>query len=217
MRIKYRNIKTGIFTLLPLIIFIAIIIWVIKMILKVSDTFFILAPTQYFKDVDGDLLWYWHIVGVCLLIVIVWVIGRVMNHYYIGKKINKLIQPIIKKTPILNTLMRIGKQINKISQNKSSFKEVVIIQFPIEGVYSIGFITSENIPILQEKIGKKIYSVFIPTTPNPTNGYLCIIPEEKLIKTNISVANGIEYVISMGTLIDLESIQKIEKETAPSE
>ena len=215
MKKKHKNIKTGIFTLLPIIVFIAIIKWCIEKILTISDMLFIPFNNTILRDSNNDIYWYWHIVGIVAMIIIIQSIGWLMNHYYIGKKINALIQPIIKKTPVLNTLTRISKQVSEITQNKTSFKEVVFVEFPKEGIYSVGFVTSENIQSAEKILGKKMYSIFIPTTPNPTNGFICIVPEEKIIKTNISITNGIEYVISMGTLINLESIeeeiQEIEK------
>lgn len=199
-KIKFKNLKAGMFTLLPIILFTYIIKWIINIILNISDNIFVFIPNEvYINQTTGNIFWYWHIIGIIILLIFIIGVGKVMNHYYIGRKINVLIQPIIKRTPILNTLTRITKQISEVSQDKGSFKEVVFVSFPRKGVYSLGFITSNNIKTMEKKVGKKVYSVFIPTTPNPTNGYLCIVPESEIIRTELSVTEGIEYVISMGT------------------
>ncbi len=98
---------------------------------------------------------------------------------------------------------------NEISQNRSSFKEVVFVEFPAPGMYYIGFITSENKKILDNIIKKKVVSVFMPTTPNPSNGFLVAVVIKKIIRTKISVEKGFEYVISMGTIMDFETIQEL--------
>jgi len=207
---KYKNLKTGIFTILPIIVFILIIKWVIVNILKISDLLFLLIPNYDFTNsVTGDIWWYWHIVGATTLLICIVSIGWIMNHYYIGQKVKTLIQPIIKKTPILNTLTKIGKQMNEISQNRSSFKEVVLVEFPTPGMYTIGFITSENTKTINNILGKKSVSVFIPTTPNPTNGFQVFVTIEKIIRTKIPIEKGFEYVISMGTIIDFETVQEL--------
>lgn len=208
-KVKYKNLKTGTFTLLPIVVFVLIIKWAINIICTISDTIFILIPNYDFTNASGNLLWYWHIAGILVLLLLILSVGWIMNHYYIGRKINDLIQPVIKKTPVLNTLTRIGKQMNEISQKKSSFKEVVFIEFPAPGIYYIGFITSEGSKSLDKILKKKVVSVFMPTTPNPTNGFLCAVSVKKITRTKIPIEKGFEYVISMGTLIDFEAIEKI--------
>jgi len=213
---NFKNIKTGVFTLLPLILFFLIIKWIIQSIFSISDTLFLIIPTynNFNNPQTGDLYFHSHIIGATILILLLWGIGWIMNHYYIGKKINEILNPLIKKTPILNTLHRIGKQVNEISQNKTSFKEVVLVEFPAPGMYSIGFITSESTKTINNILGKDSISVFIPTTPNPTNGFQVFVIKEKIIRTKIPVEKGFEYVISMGTLIDFETVEKIT--TTPS-
>lgn len=195
-KFNIKILKAGIFTLLPVVLFIYIIKWIVNSILKISDNIFFFIPNEfYINQVTGNILWYWHVIGIIILILLIACVGWIMSHYYIGRKIKSLIQPIIKRTPILKTLIRLTNQISEISQNKNSFKEVVFVEFPRKGIFSIGFITSDNIKTIEEKIGKKAYSVFIPTTPNPTNGYICIIPEDEIIKTKLSITEGLEYVV----------------------
>jgi len=203
-----KHLKIGIFTLLPIIVFIFILKWAISLILDISDLIFVIIPYDFTNPTTHTLYWYWHLAGILGFGVVIWMIGWTMNHYYIGQKITQIIQPIIKKTPILNTLSKISSQISQISQNKSVFEEVVFVEFPAPGMYYIGFITSENAKALDNILQKKVVSVFMPTTPNPTNGFLVAVAIEKITRTKIPVEKGFEYVISMGTLIDFETIEK---------
>ena len=76
----------------------------------------------------------------------------------------------------------------------------MLVEFPGPGNYSVGFITSEQQGEIQQKIGKKLISVFVPTTPNPTSGFLIMVPEEKLTKLDMSVTDAIKYIVSLGSI-----------------
>jgi uncharacterized membrane protein len=76
----------------------------------------------------------------------------------------------------------------------------VLVEFPGPGNYSVGFITNEAKGEVQQKSGKKLVGVFIPTTPNPTSGFLILVPEENVTKLDMSVAEGIKYIVSLGSI-----------------
>ena len=106
------------------------------------------------------------------------------------------------RVPLLNKIYGTIKQVNEAftSGKKSSFKTVVLVEFPRDGIYSVGFITSEQPDEIETKTGRKCVCVFIPTTPIPTGGFLIIVPEEKVTKLEMSVADGFKYIISLGAL-----------------
>jgi uncharacterized membrane protein len=103
---------------------------------------------------------------------------------------------------LLNKIYSATKQVNAAltSGNKTAFKTVVLVEFPRAGSYSIGFLTSEQHDEVQRKLKEKAVCVFVPTTPNPTGGFLIIVPEDKIIKLDMSVADGIKYIISLGAI-----------------
>ena len=76
----------------------------------------------------------------------------------------------------------------------------MLVEFPREGMYSVGFITNEQHGEVQEKTQKNVVAVFIPTTPNPTSGFLVLLPEDKVTKLDMSVADGIKYIVSLGSI-----------------
>ncbi len=137
---------------------------------------------------------------------IIFGVGYLMNHYYVGEKIKNISQPLIKKTPILSTLFRISKQAGDTLNKKTSFKKVVLIEFPKKGVYSIAFVMGENIELFNNALGSDMVIVFSPTTPNPTNGFLLLVEKSSIIEINMSVADAIEYIISMGTIVPKEDL-----------
>jgi uncharacterized membrane protein len=106
------------------------------------------------------------------------------------------------RVPLLNKIYGTIKQVNEAfsTGSKTSFKTVVLVEFPREGSYSVGFITSGHNEALDQKAGRKLVNVFIPTTPNPTSGFLILVPADKVTKLDMSVAEGIKYIISLGSI-----------------
>jgi uncharacterized membrane protein len=143
---------------------------------------------------------YWSLVALALAVVLISVVG-VLARYYIGKKIIEWTDRVLMRVPLLNKFYSAIKQVNDaFAGNKHSFKTVVLVEFPREGIYSIGFLTSEQRDEVQQKTREKVVCVFVPTTPNPTSGFLILVPEEKVIKLDMSVTDGIKYIVSLGSL-----------------
>jgi len=108
---------------------------------------------------------------------------------------------LMMQVPLLNKFYGAIKQVNEaFAGNKNSFKTVVMVEFPSAGIYSIGFITNEQHGEVQQKTKAKVVCVFVPTTPNPTSGFLILVPEEKVTKLDMSVADGIKYIVSLGSI-----------------
>jgi uncharacterized membrane protein len=149
----------------------------------------------------GQMYWYWSVVAFTLAILLVSLVG-LSARYYFGKKIIEWIELVMSHIPFLNKIYSATRQINDAfaTGSKNSFKTVVLVEFPSAGSQSLGFITSEHNELLEKRSGQKLISVFIPTTPNPTSGFLLLVPEEKIIKLDMSVADAIKYIISLGSV-----------------
>jgi len=135
-------------------------------------------------------------------IFLIGLVGLLARNYF-GKRIIKWIDTTLLRVPLLNKIYSATKQINEAcsSSNKNAFRTVVMVEFPRPGVYTLGFITSEQHPELLAGADEKLVCVFVPTTPNPTGGYLLLVPEEKVTKLNMSVGDGIKYIISLGSIV----------------
>ena len=103
---------------------------------------------------------------------------------------------------VLNKIYGTTKQVNEAftSGGKNSFKTVVMVEFPRAGMYSIGFLTGEADNEIRAKTDEKLLCVFIPTTPNPTSGFLVLLPEDEVTKLDMSVAEGVKFIISLGSI-----------------
>jgi uncharacterized membrane protein len=104
--------------------------------------------------------------------------------------------------PFFNKVYAAIKQVNEAfsSGSKNSFKTVVRVEFPRAGMYSIGFLTSEHQHGMTFKTTEELVCVFIPTTPNPTSGFMVLVPADQVIRLDMSVAEGVKYIVSLGSI-----------------
>ncbi len=138
--------------------------------------------------------------GVVLLLVAMTFIGMFTTGY-VGGFFVRLWEKIIRKMPVVSSIYSLFKQIFEtfLSQKKRSFREVVLIEYPRKGIWTLAFVSQDQTGGEIEKKSKtKTLSVFVPTTPNPTSGFLLFIDKSDVIKLNMSVEDGIKYVISCG-------------------
>jgi uncharacterized membrane protein len=197
------NFLTGLAVLLPTVITLAIIKWLFGTIASLTDLLLFFLPTRltHADAGKGPMYWYWSLAALALAVVLVSAVG-LLTRYYIGKRLIEWLDTAMLRLPLLNKIYSMIKQVNEAfsSGKKTSFKTVVLVEFPRPGIYSIGFLTSEKHDEIQMKTNEKVVCVFIPTTPNPTSGFLVLIPEEQVTKLEMSVADGIKYIISLGSV-----------------
>ena len=129
-------------------------------------------------------------------------VGWITRHM-IGRRMVSGTEAMIGRVPLLNKTYGFMKEISQtlLSGRKTMFQRVVLVEFPRVGVYSIGFVTSEAEGEAQAKTGETVINVFVPTTPNPTSGFLILVPREQLIDLKMTVAEGMKLVISGGTVV----------------
>lgn len=201
-----RSFLTGLAVSLPALLTLAAVKWIFGTISSFTDTllFFLphfLGPKLIYENGDsGPMFWYWSLLALALAAALITGVG-VLAHYYIGKRMIEWLDAVMMSVPLLNKFYGAIKQVNEaFAGNKNSFKTVVLVEFPGPGNHSVGFITNEVQGEIQRKAGAKWVSVFIPTTPNPTSGFLILVPEEKVIKLEMSVADGIKYIVSLAAI-----------------
>ncbi len=195
---KSNHLLTGIITILPIVLFVVIIGWLVNLVLGWVGRITTLFPEKMW-DALGLPEVVVNMLGFIILCALIWLLGFVMNQRKMGKKLKGWFSPIISKVPLLNSLSKITNQVTMTLKDTNSFKEVVVVRFPSETTWSIGFITGENVEVFGDMVEENLVSVFIPTTPNPTNGFLVLMNIKDLKKTDVPVATAISFIISMGT------------------
>ena len=119
---------------------------------------------------------------------------------FLGKKIFEIINKILKKIPILRTIYSaINQMTESLTKNDNKQKSVVLLEYPRKDVWAVGFATKENKGIINDKIGNELINVFVPTTPNPTSGFLLMVPKKNLIFLDISFEQASKFIVSAGT------------------
>lgn len=197
---------TGLAITLPAIISIAALKWLFGTVSSLTDTLlfflkYLLDPKAVYENgQSGPMFWYWSLLALVLALVLISSVG-VLARYYIGKRMIEWLDAAMMQIPLLNKFYGAIKQVNEaFAGNKNSFKTVVLVEFPREGIYSVGFITSEQRAEVQQKTRPNVVAVFIPTTPNPTSGFLVLVPEDKMTKLDMTVSEGIKYIVSLGSI-----------------
>jgi len=195
--LKYIGVKfrkafiTGILVITPL----AVTVWILATLFEKLDGLLgALIIKILGRRIPG--------LGVLLLIVLVIVVG-VFARNYIGGKFIRWGNLLLFKIPLFNKIYIALKQIFEVflGERKTLFQRVVLFQYPRLGIYSIGFVTSPGDGEVQARIDRKLIHVFLPTTPNPTSGFLLFVPEEDTIPLDMSVEEAIKLVISGGAVI----------------
>ena len=194
---------TGLAVLLPTVVTLAVIKWLFGTVSSLTDLllFFVPQTITHRDHGNGPMAWYWSLAAFIFAIALVTVVG-LLARYYIGIRLIAWLDTAMLRVPLLNKIYGTIKQVNDAfsTGSKTSFKTVVRIEFPREGMYSLGFLTSDKQDPVQGKTNEKLVCVFVPTTPNPTSGFLVLLPEEKVIRLGMSVADGIKYIISLGAI-----------------
>jgi uncharacterized membrane protein len=204
------NFFTGLALVLPAVVSVAVLMWIFHNVSKLTDTLLFFLPATWTHEALpngqlGHIHWYWSLVALALAVFLVCLAGRYGRNYFARKTI-EWIDNAIMRVPLMNKIYSTVKQVNaSFSSNKSAFKQVVLVTFPHPRSRAVGFVTGE-----QKGLGpEKLISVFIPTTPNPTSGFLVLVPESEIIKLEMSVADGIKFIISLGALLPEHSNQAI--------
>jgi uncharacterized membrane protein len=192
----------GLAVVLPAIISIAVVVWLFGTVSAITDRLLFAVPREwkYIDGVRGEIHWYWSLAALLLAIGMVTLAGRLTRHY-LGRKLVEVGDTLLLRVPLLNKIYSTVKQVKEaFAGNKSSFQQAVLVEFPRAGMYSLGFITSDQRNEVQVKTPEAVWSVFVPTTPNPTSGFLVYVPDNQLIRLEMSVADAIKSIISLGSV-----------------
>ena len=136
---------------------------------------------------------------ILLTVIFITIIGG-LSLSFIGMRFLKIIDDLFKRIPILRTIYSaIGQMTVSFTKNKSNKKSVVLVEYPRKGTWAVGFATKENKSSISKLAKQKLINVFVPTTPNPTSGFLLMFPKKDVIYLNISFEEASKFIVSAGT------------------
>lgn len=199
---SFRNaFISGLLLLAP----VAATIWVLNLLLDsiggpARDFFFFFLPEET-RDLPF-MAYGLAILSIVIVVVLITLLGW-FSRYVLGRIIVRGLERLLQAVPLVRTVYGTVKQIVQTfsAQEKAVFQEVVMVEFPRAGIYAIGFLTSTAGGEIQGRTHEEVLNVFVPTTPNPTSGYLCMIPRNQVTFLNMTVAEGMKLIISGGAVV----------------
>jgi len=138
-------------------------------------------------------------IEILLTIIFITIVGG-LSLSFLGKKILQIVDNLFKRIPILRTIYSAIVQMTDSFRNQEgSKKSVVLVEYPRKGCWAVGFATKENKGELKDKTNKELINVFVPTTPNPTSGFLLMFPKEDVIFLDMGFEEASKFIVSAGT------------------
>jgi uncharacterized membrane protein len=185
-----NNFIAGIVVLIP----IGITLYLTLFIIRISGNIIPkeINPNNYLPfDIPGVEIF----IALFLITFIGW-----LSLSFIGKKFFELFNNFLKKIPILRTIYSaIGQMTESFTKTDNSEKSVVLLEYPRKGIWVVGFATKENKGIIKNKVKEDLVNIFVPTTPNPTSGFLLMLPKKDLIYLDVSFEQASKFIVSAGT------------------
>ena len=180
----------GAVVLIPIGITIYLTLFVIKLTSRLLPKE--LNPNHYLPiDIPG--------IEILISIILITLIGF-LSLSFIGKKLLDIFNNILKKIPILRTIYSaIGQMTQSFTSTGKDKKSVVLVEYPKKGSWAVGFATKENEGEISKKVNKKMINVFVPTTPNPTSGFLLMFPKDEVIYLDLSFEEASKFIVSAGS------------------
>ena len=196
MRLLRKYLIAGLLVWLPL----AATVVVIKLLIELLNKTILLFP----PELQPETLFGISIPGFGIIIgVLILILTGVFAANLFGRKLVGFWEAILGHIPLVRTIYSTVKQVLEtlFSSNSESFRRVVLIEYPRKEIWSLGFQTNEALTAAREASGKDLVSVFVPTTPNPTSGFIVMLPAENITQLDISVEDGFKFIISMGVIV----------------
>ena len=185
-----NNFIAGIVVLIP----IGITLYLTLFIIRISGN---IVP----KEINPNNYLPFNIPGLEIFIAlfVITLIGW-LSLSFIGKKFFEIFNNVLKKIPILRTIYSaIGQMTESFTKSNDKQKSVVLLEYPRKGIWAVGFATKENKGIIKDKIQEEVINVFLPTTPNPTSGFLLMVPKKDLIYLDVTFEQASKFIVSAGT------------------
>lgn len=190
-----RYILAGILIWLP----IWVTLLVLKFVIGILDSGFALLPQDY----QPEQLFGFYIpgLGILISIIIIFLTGMLATNI-LGRRLMLYAEKIVQRIPFVRAIYSATKQLTEtlFTSTGDSFRKVVLIEYPRKGIWSIAFQSGNSAPELDQKTGVSMITVFIPTTPNPTSGFMMLVPKTDVIELDMSIDQALKFVISLGVV-----------------
>jgi uncharacterized membrane protein len=206
-----RFLIAGLLLWLPL----AATFLVVRLLVDTMDKTLALLPAAY----QPEVLLGFRLpgLGILLALVIVLVTGVLVTNF-LGRRLLHLWEAIIDRIPLVNTVYKAVKQVSEtiLAKQSQSFRKVLLIEYPRKGLWSIVFKTGDGVSEVTSHIGEAMITVFLPTTPNPTSGFLMLVPAKDTLELSMSVEDALKMIISLGVVHPKKSLPTVQQSAITS-
>jgi uncharacterized membrane protein len=195
-----RYFITGLLIWVPAVI----TLWVLDLLVSAMDQSLLLLPDQFHTESWLGV----HIPGLgALLTVLVVFVTGVFTANIIGQRLVRISERVLGQIPVVNSIYHGVKQVSDtlFSPGGQAFRKALLVQWPIEGTWTIGFLTGQPGGDVVNHLKGDYLSVYVPTTPNPTGGYFVMVPRASVVELDMTVDEALKYVISMGVAVPAPS------------
>lgn len=203
MNILRKYLVAGLLVWLPL----AATVFIIKLVVDILDLTILLLPVKY----QPESLLGFSVPGLgVILAVSILIITGILAANLLGRQLVSLWEGLLSRIPLVRTIYNSIKQITTtiLTSDGKSFRKVVMIEYPRKETWSMGFLTNEQLAIDSKHINTDMVAVFVPTTPNPTSGYIIMLPKQDVIELDLSIEDGFKFIISMGVIVPNRPIRE---------
>lgn len=196
MKPAQRYLVAGLLVWVP----VGVTFLILKLIVDLMDQTLVLLPMAW----QPEYLLGFRIPGLGILLtgVVVFVTG-ILAANLVGRRLLKAWDAILQRIPLVRSIYGGAKNFTEVllGDTGQSFKRVVLIEWPRKGVYAVGFLTGADITEVRHRTGEDIVSVFVPTTPNPTSGFVFLMPRRDVVELDMDVEAAIKLVVSLGVVV----------------
>lgn len=192
-----RYLVAGLLLWLP----VGVTIFVLRLLMGLVDKTLLLVPAQYRPEewVGFNIPGLWGLI----LTVLVLLITGVFAANFVGRSMVNMWESMLERIPVVRSVYSAAKNFAEIvfSDSNQSFKKVLLIEYPRKGLYSLAFQTSSHLGEIQARTGEDVVCAFLPTTPNPTSGFIIMVPRADIIELDMEVDEALKMIISLGVVV----------------
>jgi uncharacterized membrane protein len=195
---------------------IMVTVWVVRFLARILDQSLLLLPPPWRPEALFGT--YVPGLGVILSLLLLLLTGVVVKNLFGGRMVRGL-ESLVRRIPVIGPVYSGAKTFSEtvLTDKGSSFKQVVIVEFPRKGVFSIGFITSEDLEEVQARTAQDVTCVFVPTTPNPTTGFIILVPRDEVVRLDMTVDDAFKMLLTLGVVVPKWRNKPVDARLAPQQ
>ena len=210
---SFRNYLIG-----GLLIWIPIVVtvWVVRFVASILDQSLVLLPNAWRPETLVGT--YVPGVGVILSLLLLFLTGVLVRNLFGGRIVAGL-ESLVRRIPVIGPIYSGAKSFSEtvLTDTGRSFKQVVMVEFPRKGLYSIGFITAHDLEEVQARTAQEVTCVFVPTTPNPTTGFIVLVPKDEVIVLDMTVDEAVKMLLTLGVVVPTWRNKPVDGRLAPQQ